>query len=549
MPDFFASQLLLEQLIAEGTTVLFGTPRTQQSPIVAAAAKVGEQVRYIQALHENIACTLGIGYAQASGKPGVICLPTAPGLLSALSSIYNAKLLRVPLVILTEQPDAEILNDEPPLSADIVGSSAPLCKWSCHLNTVSELPRIIRRAFHEAQSAPKGPVILSLPMNLLMTPATPKTITVPHASPLGGADATFMRKTAEKLVEARLPCIIAGNEVANYRARAEVVALAEVLGCPVFIEPLPTGVNFPNRHPLFASVLPYEAARASTLLKHFDVFLTLGMHTRPTARAFEPPLMPPNGSVLQINIEPGLHGRSLPNELSATADIKESVSRLRTEIQLTASSEWINAAKDRENRTRAAIASSKAAYEDLLKYPNHAGKISFPWLLRSLEATRPNRSMVVNDLIAAEPHVMESLAFEHSFSYFASNSGSVGYGPAAALGALCASPKSTVICLTDDQSLLAYPQVFWTAAFYDLGVKFVVLNTFGSKSFNVQLLRQSAEPHKGMQNRPILFGAMAASMGVPHLQAGDMQTLEKNLKLVFENEGPQVLEVSLDLGA
>ena len=548
MPDFFASNLLLDQLAAEGTTILFGTPRAQQSAIVA-ALKSYEQIQYVQSLHENIACGLGVGYALASGKPGVVSLPTAPGLISALASVYNSKLMRVPLVILAEQPDAEILNDEPPLSADLVRISGPLCKWACQVNTVAELPRIIRRAFHEAQSAPKGPVVVSLPLNLLMTPAAPKTVFVPHASPLGGADSTFLRKTAEKLVEAKLPCIIAGNEVAHYRARGEVVALAEVVGCPVFVEPLPTGVNFPNRHPLFASVLPHEASRAASLLKHFDLFLTLGMHTRPTSRAFEPPLMPPNASVLQINIEPGLHGRTLPNELSATADIKESLSRLRTEIQLTASSEWINAAKDREGRTRTAIASSKAAYEDLLKYPNHAGKISFPWFLRSLEATRPNRSVIVNDLIASEPHIMESLAFEHSFSYFASNSGAIGTGPSTALGVIFASPQSTVICLTDDQSVLAYPQVFWTAALYDLTLKFIVLNSFGMKSFNIRLSKQVGESDKGLQTRPVLLGPLTASMGLPHLQAADMQTLEKNLKLIFENEGPQVLEVNLDTGS
>jgi benzoylformate decarboxylase len=547
MPDYLASDLLLEQLLAEGTEIVFGTPRAQDSALVTAIEHRKQEIQYVQCLHENIASAQAIGYAQAAGKAGVVCLPSGPGLISALTSAYNARLMRVPLVILTEQPDLEILNDEPPLSADIVRLSAPLCKWSCQLNAVPELSRLIRRAFHEALSAPKGPIVLSLPINLLNTQCALKTVPVPHASPLGGADGMFLRKVVDKLVQSRSPCIIAGNEVSLYRARTEVIALAEVVGCPVFIEPLPTGVNFSNRHHLFASVLPPDAARASSLLKHFDLFLVLGMQTRPASRSFEPPFIPPTGTVLQINIEPDLQGRGLPNDLSATADIKESLSRLRTEIQLTASSAWINAAKERQERTRGAISASKSAYEDGLKFPNHAAKISMPWLLRTVESTRPNRSVIVNDLCASEPHVMESLAFEHSFAYFASNSGVLGYGPAAAAGILFASPNSTVICLTDDQSMLAYPQVLWTAALYDLNVKFVVLNTFGRKTFNLCLTRQNNTVHKGLQSLPVQFADLGKSYGVGHSFSEDMKTLEKNLKSAFENRGPQLLEVAVDI--
>lgn len=547
MPDYLASDLLLEQLLAEGTEIVFGTPRAQDSLLVAAIEQRKQEVQYIQSLHENLACAHAIGYAQASGKAGVVCLPTGPGLISALTSAYSAKLMRVPLVILTEQPDLEILNDEPPLSADVVRLAAPLCKWTCQLNAVTELSRLVRRAFHEALSAPKGPVVLSLPINLLSSRSTAKSVAVPHASPLGGADDVFLRKVAEKLVQAKLPCIIAGNEVSLYRARSEAIALAEVIGCPVFVEPLPTGVNFSNRHHLFASVLPHDSARAAALLKNFDLILVLGMQTRPSSRSFELPFIPANATVLQINIEPGLQGRGLPNDLSATADIKESLSRLRTEIQLTASSEWINAAKDREERTRGAISASKSAYEETLKYPNHAAKISMPWLLRTLEAIRPNRSVVVNDLCASEPHVMESLAFEHSFAYFSSNSGVLGYGPAAAAGVLFASPNSTVICLTDDQSLLAYPQVLWTAALYDLNVKFIVLNMCGRKAFNLRLTRQNATAHRGLQSLPVQFAELCKTYGINHTLAEDMKSLEKSLKTIFENKGPYLLEAVVDI--
>jgi thiamine pyrophosphate-dependent acetolactate synthase large subunit-like protein len=192
------------------------------------------------------------------------------------------------------------------------------------------------------------------------------------------------------------------------------------------------------------------------------------------------------------------------------------------------------------------IGGTKLAYEGGLPYPNRAGRISFAWLLRMLEAIRPNKSVIVNDLIAAEPHVMESLTLENSFAYFSSNSGSLGYAAAAAVGIELAGPKSTVICLTDDQSTLAYPQVFWTAAFYDANVKFIVINEMGSRNFNIRLNSPGGDIHKGLQQRPVLLAELARSMGLPFQYAADMGTLESSLKTIFETEGPCMLEVRLE---
>ncbi|MFX9718541.1 hypothetical protein ABTO87_18395, partial [Acinetobacter baumannii] len=68
MPDFFACHLLLDQLGTEGTQFLFGTTRSNQSPLATLVAHAYKPIEYVESLHENIACTIGMGYAQASGK-------------------------------------------------------------------------------------------------------------------------------------------------------------------------------------------------------------------------------------------------------------------------------------------------------------------------------------------------------------------------------------------------------------------------------------------------------------------------------------------------
>ncbi len=548
MPDYLASHLLLEQLAAEGTRFIFGTLGSAQSPVIQATLDMRTDTHYLAGLHEHIAATMAVGYAQASGRPGVVSLPAAAGLLNGLGSLYDAQHSRVPLVVLGDQQDTQILNDEPPLSGDLCALARPVCKWTCELRTATEIPRLVRRAFHEALTPPKGPVFIALPINILLKPTTARSLPVPQMSPLGGAESTFIKKAADKLVSSRRPCLIVGNEISQFGARREAVTLAEVLGCPVFSEPLPTGVNFPNRHPQFAGVLPMNLYEASRLLDGYDCFLVLGMQTRLPAKAQEPPLISSAASVIQINVEPGLAGRALPNEMCANADLRESLSRLRAAIQLNVDSAWVNCVRDRTHETVDQLAKKRQVRDNALTYPGPADAIPLVWLLRMLDALRPVSSVIVNDLAAANPETMEVLTLQSSSSYFSANAGSIGYGAAAAMGVQWASPESVVICLTADESALSYPQALWTASHYGLKVKFIVVNTQGRRNFGLNLAPIPRERGRIYIDNPhISMPEMARSMRVPAASIADMGSLEAGLRQMFETPGPYVLDVHIEV--
>jgi benzoylformate decarboxylase len=545
--NYLASHVLLDQLAAEGTRFIFGSQGSANSPFVAAALESRSDIHYLVALHEEIAACMAIGYAQASGRPGVVTLPAATGLINSLSSLYNAKHARVPLVVIADQQDTQIINDEPPLSGDLCELARPVCKWVRELKSANEISRLLRRAFHEALSPPKGPVFLSLPVNLLMTQAVSRTISPPQTSPMGPADASFLKKAAMALVSAKNPCIVAGNEVSLYRARKEVVALAEVLGCPVFSEPLPTGVNFPNRHPNFAGVLPLDLYRASELLANHDVLLVLGMQTRLPARPQEPPLVPSGCKVIQINIEAGLAGRTLPAEMIAIADIGESLSRLRAEVQLIVDSNWVAAVKKRSQETVDMIADRKQQVEDATHYPGPSAPIPLTWLLKLLDAVRPLKSIIVSDLVAPESDPFEILSLDSSSAFFSSNGGCGGYGFSAALGVQWSSPDTPVVCIASDESALYYPQVFWTASHYGLRVKFILVNNLGRSSYSVRMAPIPESPGRVLLDNPAIdYPELAQSMRVPAASVATMGELEPALKTMFETPGPYLLDVHID---
>lgn len=550
MPEYLASHLLLEQLAAEGTRFIFGSLGSADSPLIGAALDMNADIHYLAALHEEIAGSMAIGYAQASGRPGVVSLPAATGLINSLSSLYNAIHARVPMIVLADQQDTQILNDEPPLWGDLCELAKPVSKWTCELRTASEIPRLVRRAFHEANSPPKGPVFMSLPINILLEPSSATPLKPPQTSPLGAADQGFLRKAAKALVGAQRPAIIVGNEVSAYKARREVVTLAEVIGCPVFSEPMPTGVNFPNRHPQFAGVLPLNLPKANALLKPFDCLLVIGMQTRLPARPQDPPLIEPGVYVIQLNVEPGLSGRSLPCDLTANADIGESLSRLRADIQLIVDSTWVNKAKMRAGGTISTISKFREKQEESSGYPTQESAITLSWLLRLVDAVRPESSVIVNDIVSENADPFETLSLENSSSYFGTNGGIAGHGPAAALGVQWASPESVVVCVTSDESILYYPQTLWTAAHYGLHVKFVVVNSLGRTNYNVRLTQSvRSEARIFLDNPPLAFTELSRAMRVPGTTVELMADLEEALKQMFDTPGPFLLDVHIDESA
>ncbi len=536
------SDLLLQQLLTEGANQIFMAPRSSSSPIALALSEA-KGFRQVNTASEQTAAFMSIGYAQASSKAAVLLLSAGQGLVSSLAAIYTASRIHIPMIIICDQQSTQILNDDPALTVDLLSISRPVCKWVAEARSPGEIPRLIRRAFTEAFSPPKGPVLVSIPVDILTQAAEGMPITPPHTSPLGPADHNFILKTARSLVSAGNPCIIAGNEVSQFRSRKETATLAEVLGCHVYSEPMPTGVNFPNRHPQFAGVLSTEIGLARESLKGYDLILALGMQTRLPETSDQAAVISPRTSVIQINVDPTLSGKSLPCIAAATADIAESMSRLRAEVQLIADAKWLNLAKRRAQETIQHVAYERQKLEEMLVYPGANDPISLFWLLRSLDGARSTNSIVVTDIVGTvtDPSIVMSL--EGSSAYFASNSGIDGYAIGAALGTQWASPENPVVCITSDQSLLQAPQALWTAAHYGLNTKFVIVNTRGSDSLNLHL---GVSENKFPLDKPeIYFPELSQAMRVPALKVTTMGQLESALENMFESAGPFLIDARI----
>ncbi len=543
---------VLEQIKAEGARYIFGSSAAADSPVTAALLKSPDHrdksLSFVGGLGELGSIFMACGYAQATGLPAVLNIPAGQAALKVLPAVYAAARDQVPLVILADQEDSHILNDESMLVTDHASIMRSVAKWTAEANTAKEVCRLIRRAFHEAFASPKGPVVLSLPLNLLLSTAAAEIVQPPVISPLAGADDSFIQKVVKELMESKSPCIIAGNEVSQYKARNEVVMLAETLGCPVFCESLPVGVNFPNRHPQFAGVLPLNGQEACQKLKNHDLFMLLGVQTRLPSRQEDPSLVPESGVVIQINMDPHLGGKTLRSNLSANANIAESLAKVRAEIQLSAEKNWLSNINSRANQTVLDIRAERASKDEVLVYSGPDEACALNWLLKLLDGVRPPKSIVVCDIINKDVKPFELVGFESGSSFFSTTSGISGWAAGTALGINWASGDIPVICLTSDESLLDNLQTLWTAAHYKLNLKFVVCKTSGIANFNLQPSAPARKPPRWKFSNPeIDLASIARGYGVQGVKVEQFSQLELELTKLFAEDGPCLAEISINV--
>lgn len=545
MAERLTSDLLLDQLAAEGTRLIFGNPGPIGTPILDAVAKRSD-IKFVLGLNEAITVSMANGYAQASNKPGVVILHSASALTGGISTLSGALCSRDPLVVLCAQQDTHIINELPRVYGDLCRLAEPFCKWVAELREPDEAPRLIRRAFQECVSVPRGASFISLPENLLGKNADSRPLLPPKQSRLGQAESGFLKRAAQLLLSASRPAIIVGNEVSQHAARKEVVSLVEVLGCPAYCEPAPTGLNFPNQHRQFAGVLPDDQRLAADHLMSHDVILTVGVQNCGPLDYKGHGAIPSTAVVVQMNIDPALAGAWQPCHFSVTADLSETIARLRAELQLLGDMHWLASVKARCRQTVDMISSHLQATDSVPAAPSDDSAISVKWLLSILDQKRPERSIVVNGTGGHSSLPLSIMTFDGSSSYFAGNCISRGWGLAAAVGIQCASPEHVVICLIGDGSMLHHPQALWTAAHYNLPVKTIVLNNQGYHSLSESLEGGNRGMFADLKDPAVSFTGLADAFGVPGKSISKVEQVQPALDEMFKATGPYLLDVRLE---
>src|SRR5204862_3511167 len=205
---------------------------------------------------EAVAVSMADGYAQASGGIGAVNVHVSPGLGNAMGMLYDAYKAGSPLLLTAGQHDQSFTVTEPILWSELVPLASPYVKWAVEIKRLEDLPRIVHRAVKTALAAPSGPVFLSLPVDVLNNERDIDLGTPTRVAPRTIGDAAAVDEAARLLVRAERPVLITGDAVSAGNALAEMVELAELIGCPVMTECVSSSCSFPFTHPLYAAPMP-----------------------------------------------------------------------------------------------------------------------------------------------------------------------------------------------------------------------------------------------------------------------------------------------------
>jgi benzoylformate decarboxylase len=469
--------------------------------------------------------------------------------------MYNALIGCSPLLVTAGQQDTRMRLRHPLLAHDLAAMAAPVTRWSVEAQSADELPLLLHRAFQTALGPPAGPVFVGLPIDVLEQESKQRLVEPPHNFTRTAPDPEGIEEAARRLLAAREPVVVFGDEVVRSVAQVELVALVEFLGAPVWGTLLSLGVGFPMTHPQYRGELPDNHRAIRECLGGADVVLLVGGDF--FREVFYSPDNPwPEGAAL-IQLE------AIPSQLSRNSSAQLGIaSDLRITLQ-----QVLGALSSRaDERYRADSQARRARSEQLhaRQTAERAKELQEVWDCRPMHPARfvsalrealPKGTIVVSEALSAELEVMGHLDLGAPGDFFGSRGGGIGQGLPGGVGVKLAHPDRPVIVLSGDGSALYTIQTLWTAAHSRLPVLFVILNNRSYRILKQNMGRfrdffgvsgSGGYPFMDLTDPNIDFVALAAGFGVPGQRIDTPEQVEPALAAALATGGPYLLDVILE---
>jgi benzoylformate decarboxylase len=513
-------QVFMESLVAHGVECIFGNPGTTENSLLDRLIDY-PQIEYYVALHEGVAVGAANFYTQASGKTAVVNLHVAPGLGNAIGMMYAALKSNSPVVITAGQQDTRMRLRGPLLSHDLVAMAKPVTKFSAEPNSADEMGPLLQRAFKIANEHPKGPVFIALPVNVMEQETTIGATTSGRLM-----SATASSKTIDEaqglILASQNPGIVSGDDPARAGAFDSVVALAEMIGAPVYREGLRAQLSLPSRHPSNRGRVPFTAKETAKLLAEHDLIVLIGGPFFEDIWHDGMSPFPPGAKLIQVENNDQQLGFNFSLDLGITGDLENAISGLVSALSAAdksfhdgAQSRNIALAKERNLE-------AQRAHADLEKVWDHAPMAPLR-ALHEIAQVIPDDAIIVDESITAFGDVANQFDLKRPGDYFAGRGGGIGQGVAGAIGTQVAFPERRVIALSGDGSAMYSIQALWSAQHHQLPIIFVILSNreYRVLKHNLDIYRRRFDivsdkpyPHMDLTKPTMDFSAMAKGMGM-----------------------------------
>ena len=542
--------IFLDLLRSEGVEFVFGNPGTTELPLMDAFV-VETGIRYILGLNEVVVLGMADGYAQATGKLAVANLHAAPGLGNAMGMLYNAKKAGAPILVTAGQQDTSFALTEPLLWDDLATMARPLVKWSHEVGRLADLPRAVHRAAKVALTAPTGPVFLSIPGDVL-TDEAEDGFDLMAPTRIGArivADADAIEAAADLIAASSSPVIFAGDAVAKSDAHAELAALAEAIGAPVYLEGMANTAAFPSNHPLYAGSVSRMAPAMRAVMERHGLLVSIGADLLTQSQATGVEALAPGTRIVHLDDDPWEIGKNHPVQAALLGDPKATLPLLTAAVLAR-----MAPADERRAEVEASIALKQAALLARAEYEAEAMPLSPLAVCHLLGKLMPDDAVVIEELLSSGMNTVRQLIpATRPDSWFGMRGGGIGVCLPQAAGIALGKPGRPVVALSGDGSAMYSLAALWTLAHYQLPVVAVIIN---NRSYRILKQRTraigghsaAADEYVAMDiDEPALdFVKLSEGHGVAAVRVETLDGLREAFVGGLASKAPLLIEIVVD---
>ena len=545
-------QALLEMLKAEGVEYIFGNPGTSEGPIIDLLGDYPE-FRYILTLQESVAMGMGEAYARATGKASFVSLHVDSGLANGIALMLDALNTGTPMVVTSANYDARKVNET---ITDLANMVRPVTKWAVELDHADQIPSVIRRAFNEANSHPKGPVYVGFTSNALEGMAEMNIVPSRPVHDATRPSADGIAQAASLLMDASRPMMLVGDRLSDDDALDQAVELAELMGLPVY-HARGAEVSFPTTHDQFLGALSLRVTQQREVLQDVDLVLAVGSDPFEELFYWGDVILPAEAKLVHIDPDRSKIGRSEPTDLGIVGHCGLALTDLISAVKERLSPGDMAEIEQRKTAVVATRRSARASFEASAAENWDHKPMTPARMMSELADAIPDNAIVVDDSISNRGMMRHYFQGENRGDLRGYRGQSIGGGMGTTMGTQCANPDRPVFGIIGDGSAMMTIQGLWTAANDNIPCIFVICNNGMYRvlkvNFNVyqQEVLQLEETSGGRLmysefGTPFDMAAIANSMGVHGERITEPSQIKPAVDRAVASGKPALLDMVID---
>jgi acetolactate synthase-1/2/3 large subunit len=469
------AEMVIRALADQGVEHLFGYPGGAVLPIYDELFQQ-DKVQHILVRQEGGAVHAAEGYARSTGKVGVVLVTSGPGATNAVTGLTDALMDSIPVVCITGQVPTHLIGNDAFQECDTVGITRPCTKHNWLVKNVDDLARVLHEAFYVARSGRPGPVVVDIPKDVQFATGTytgPKDVKHKTYQPRLKGDANAIAHAVELMSQARKPILYTGGGVINAGPKASKLLreLVRLTGFPITSTLMGLGA-YPASGKEWLGMLGMHGTYEANLAMHdCDVMVCLGARfdDRITGRLDQ---FSPRSKKIHIDIDPSSIGKNVRVDVPIVGDVAYVLEEMLRVWKMKGATVDKTALKGwwaQIDKWRAKKCLSYKPATDFIM-PQYA-------IQRLYELTKDRDTYITTEVGQHQMWAAQFFGFEEPNRWMTSGGlGTMGYGLPAAIGAQMAHPKSLVIDIAGDASILMNIQEMSTAVQYRLPVKVFILN-------------------------------------------------------------------------